>query len=247
MKLESTATILDFSPYDTRTEAEATHNLGEKVESADRTFRYCRAGEALTIGYLAVQEDIATELTMAVLAGAVGAQSITFTNAANVTVAGEYDEGYAMISYGTGIGQTWKIKNIYITASGVKALASGSASTVEIDGPIGTALDTTSKLDLVKNLYADVNMTATATLIPAGVPLVAVGSGDYGWLQTRGVCGVFSHATIAAGVPVAPDETTPGAVEAMTEAGQILWSEIGKAFWHPAAASYSHPVFLLID
>ena len=248
MKLDSQAQILDFSPYDTRTEAEATHNLGEKVVSSDRVFRFARAGEAITGGYLAVQEDtIATEITMAVLAGVIGSREITFTNAANTTVAGEYSEGYAIISYGTGIGQTYKISDLYITATGVRALASGSASTVVVDGPIAVGLDTTSKLDLVKNLWADVTMTATATLHPAGVPLVAIGSGDFGWLQTRGVCGVFADGTIAAGTGAIVDASSAGAVDVSTEASYIVDPLVGRAFWHAGAASYAHPVFLLID
>lgn len=248
MKLDSQAQILDFSPYDTRTEAESTHNLGEKVVSSDRIFRYARAGEAITGGYLAVQEDtIATEITMAVLAGVIGSNQITFTNAANVTVAGEYGEGYAIVSFGTGIGQTYKISDLFITATGVRALASGSASTVIVDGPIAVGLDTTSKLDLVKNLWADVTMTATATLHPAGVPLVAVGSGDFGWLQTRGVCGVFADGTVAAGSGVMNDASAAGGVEIITEASYIIDPLVGRAFWHAGAQNYAHPVFLLID
>jgi hypothetical protein len=241
MKLESQATILDFNPYTIRTEAEATHNIGEKVVTSDRIFRFAKAGEALTAGYLAVQDDIVAEISMAVTSGAIGDNKILFTNAATTTTAGDYDEGYAIISYGTGIGQTYKIKSM-------AALTSGGASTVYIDGPIKVALDTTSKLDLVKNLYMDVKKTATATLQPAGVPLVDVtADNDYCWLQTRGVCGVFADGTIPAGAGAENDGSVAGALDVIVEADYVVNPLVGRAFWHPGAASYAHPIFLMID
>jgi hypothetical protein len=241
MKLESQALILDFDPYSIRTEAEATHNVGELVVTADRKFRFAKAGEALSAGYLAVQDAIVAEISMAVVSGSKGDDKIVFTNAATTTTAGDYDGGYAVISYGTGIGQTYKIKSM-------AALTSGGASTVYIDGPIVTALDTTSKLDLVKNLYMDVTMTATATLQPAGVPLVAVtADNDFCWLQTRGVCGVFADGTAAAGTGVENDGSVAGAIDVIVEADYVVNPLVGRAFWHPAAASYAHPVFLMID
>lgn len=241
MKLEGQALIMDFNPYEIRTQAEATHNIGEKVVTADRIFRFAKAGEALTAGYLAVQDDIVAEISMAVVSGAKGDNKIVFTNAATTTTAGDYDEGYAVISYGTGIGQTYKIQRM-------AALTSGGASTVYIDGPIVTALDTTSKLDLVKNLYMDIKHTATATLQPAGVPLVAItADNDYGWVQTRGVCGVYADATIAAGSGAIVDGSAAGAVDVATEASYIVDPLVGRAFWHPGASGYAHPVFLTID
>ena len=241
MRLESDATILDFNPYEIRTEADSTHNIAEKVVTSDRVFRYAKAGEALTASYLAVQDTIVAEITMAVIAGAKGEKHIHFTNAANTTTAGDYDGGYAIVSYGTGIGQTYKIERM-------AALTSGGTSVVYLDHPIVTALDTTSKLDLVKNLYMDVMMTATATLQPAGVPLVAVtADNDYCWLQTRGICGVYSDGTIAAGSGAENDGSAAGAVDVIVEADYVVNPLVGRAFWHPAAQAYAHPIFLMID
>lgn len=239
MRLQSQAQIIDFDPYSIRTEAEATHNIGELMVTADRKFRFAKAGEALSAGYLAVQDDIATEITMAVLTGAKGATKITFTNAANATTEGDYDEGYAIVSYGTGIGQTYKIRHM-------AALVSGAASEVELYDQIVTALDTTSKLDLVKNLYMDVKHTATNTLMPAGVPLVAVtADNDFCWVQTRGVCGIFADGTIPAGNQIINDASSAGAVD--VAAAAVTTPFPGRGFWHAGAAGYAHPIFLTID
>lgn len=239
MHLESQATILSFDPYKIRTEEGSDHIIGELVVAADRKFRYAKAGEALSAGYLAVQDDIVAEITMAVLTGAKGATAITFTNAATTTTAGDYDEGYAIISYGTGIGQTYKIKSM-------AALTSGGASTVNIYDGLVTALDTTSKLDLVKNLYMDVKHTATNTLMPAGVPLVAVtADNDYCWLQTRGIVGIFADGTIPAGNQIINDASSAGAVD--VAAAAVTTPFPGRGFWHAGAAGYAHPIFLSID
>src|SRR3990170_7371365 len=84
MILTSPAQILDFSPYEIRTEAEATHNIGELIWTGDgRAFRHATAGEALAAGYLTTEPTGNTSLTnMAVVTAAQGATSINFTNAA---------------------------------------------------------------------------------------------------------------------------------------------------------------------
>ena len=243
MKLGGIAQVMDFDPYNQLTTDNAqAHNVGERVYDSDRIFRYAVAGEALAAGYIATQPTGNTTCTtMAVISGAIGSKVINFTNAATTTTAGDFDEGYAVISYGTGIGQTYKIANM-------AALVSAASSYVYLHDPIVVALDTTSKVDLVPNPYMKVLHTTGVVLHPAGVPLVAVtASGDYCWLQTRGVCGVFSHATIPAGSAFHNDETTAGASELALEATLVTSPTTGQAYFLASAASYAHPVFLTID
>ncbi len=45
MRLTSPATLMDFDPTTTRTQADSSHNMGELVWlSDDRAFRYAKAG-----------------------------------------------------------------------------------------------------------------------------------------------------------------------------------------------------------
>ena len=242
MKLESTAQILDFDPYSIRTEAGPTHNIGEKVIAADRIFRYAVAGEALVAGYLTTEPTGNTSLiTMAVITGDINSGEINFTNAATTTTAGYFDEGYVVVSYGTGIGQTYKIKSL-------AALVSGASSYVYLFDRIKVALDTTSKIDIVANPWNRVLHTATATLHPTGVPLVAVtAAGDYGWLQTRGICGVFADGTIAAGTKAESDGSVAGAIDVVVEADFVVNPQVGSAYHIAGAQNYAHPFFLTID
>jgi len=249
MKLEGVAQVLDFDPSIERTDAGSTHNLGELVELADqRRFRYAKAGEAITKGYLAVAPTPNTALhTLAVLTGVLGSKKVTFTNAATATIdtAAEcayYDEGYVAVSYGTGIGQTWKIKNIEPTAT-------GAAGTINLHDVIRTALSTTSKIDVVQNLYNGVIMDILVGNLPAGVSLSGItAAGDFGWLQTRGVCALASDDTIAAATDIVADGDDAGKVDGISETigTTVAQHKVGKTIV-AGADTYSHAVFLMIE
>jgi len=249
MKLESTATILDFDPLRERTEAGATHNIGEGVTLADqRKFRYAVAGEAITAGYLAVGPTPQTGLSgLAVLTGAIGSQTITFTNAAIATIdtvaeCAYFAEGYVIVSYGTGLGQTFKINTL-------DPVATGAAGTIHLYDTIKTALATTSKIDIVQNTYNGVIMDVLVTNVPAGVSLSGLtAAGDFGWLQTRGYCGVYADGTVDAAHDLVADGSTAGAVEGRSEtiATTVAQAKVGKTYY-AAANGYAHAVFLTIE
>jgi hypothetical protein len=240
MKLGAPAAIFDLNPYDEN--SVQMHQLGTRGETGDgRVFRYAWAGEALTLGHLVTGPAIDTTLgTMAVISGAAGATSINFTNGANTATGSYFSEGFAAISLGTGLGQIFKIDHM-------PTLVSGGSSYVYLEDPIVTALDTTSKLDIVQNPYAQCLLTATATLEPVGVPLITMTTQYYGWLQTRGVCAVLSDGTIVAGTSFFNDGSVAGAIDVSTEASWVVNPQAGRAYQLAGAASYYHPVFLTIE
>jgi hypothetical protein len=253
MKLESNALIMDFDPLKERTEAGSTHNIGEGVTLADqRKFRYAVAGEAITAGYLAVAPTPQTSLSgLAVLTGAKGAQVITFTNAAIATIdtvaeCAYFSEGYVIVSYGTasptGIGQVFKIKNL-------EPVATGATGTVNLYEPIQVALNTASKIDIVQNTYNGVIMDVLTSNVPAGVSLSGItAAGDFGWLQTRGYCGVMADGTIDAHQEIVADGSTAGAVDAASETiGTTVEQHILGKSYYAGASGYAHAVFLRIE
>jgi hypothetical protein len=218
------------------------HQLGAIAETGDgRKFRYSWMGEEITVGRLATAGAINTSLAnMAVISGAAGSKKINFTNAATTTTAKYFDEGYAIISYATGGGQIFKIDSL-------PALVSAASSWVYLEDPIVTALDTTSKLDLVQHPNSQVLMTATATLEPVGVSLITFTTQYYGWLQTHGVATVHMDATVAAGTNFFNDGSEAGAVDVGTEAGWVVNPTAGRAYQIAGADEYWTPVFLTID
>lgn len=236
------ANIVSLSATDIWSEHQyQQHALGQRGETADgRVFRYAKAGEAITIGYLAQSPAIDTAtITMAVTsAAAIGDKTIYFTHGATTSSANEYAEGFACISYGTGIGQTLKIASHLAFTSG------GTSSKLNLEDPLLVALDTTSKLDITHNPWNGVVMDTSATVPPAGVALHAFTSGYFGWLQTRGVVGVFSDATVAAGYTFINDGSVSGGIDVISN--DIQQVKVGEAI-QASAQNYSHPVYLRID
>jgi hypothetical protein len=218
------------------------HKLGEKGETVDgRIFRYAQAGEAITIGRITQSPAIDTAtITMAVSAvAAIGATSITFTHGATTSTANEYAEGFATISYGTGIGQTLKVKDhaAYTSAQ--------AGAVVNLEDPLIVALDTTSKLDLAHNPWNGVLMDTSQVTCPTGVSLIGMTSTYYGWLQTKGICGCYSDSTLTAGYQLMIDGSTAGAVDLQTDNEFQKWS-VGHAV-QAGANTYCHQIFLEID
>lgn len=230
--------IFDLNPFKASTVKE--HAYGQKAETEDgRVFRYAKTGEAITIGALTVSPAIdATLVNCAVTAAAaIGATSVSFTNAATTATANEYAEGYAIISYGTGYGQILKVASH-------AAWTSGGASTVTLEDPLVTALDTTSKIEFTHNPWNGVMMTASSVTKPTGGALIAYDSGTYGWFQTKGVFPGTADGTVTAGYQIMADASTAGDIDLVGTATQQYI--VGNAI-KATASGYWHPVWLELD
>ena len=245
MKLESTALILDFDPYQTRTEAEATHNLGEKVELADgRIFRFAKAGASnITRGYLQLAPaPITNHHNMACDAAAIGAFEVNVTPGATGGNANIYSEGYLGINDVDGEGSVYKIKSH-------AAITSSTEFTVNLFDPIvNVALTANSEATLVHNSYNGVVEAAVEEQQPAGVPLRSISAGDYGWLQTRGIAAVLSGEDYAVGSNLTQHASTAGALDETdtTYGTSMLFYVVGKAIVAGINTEF-RPVFLTID
>lgn len=216
MKLESIAQVLDFDAYKTRTEAESTHNLGELVALADmRMFRYAKVGAgAISAGKLQLAPAPITNHHNCTVAAAAAKGAMEFTATLGATAAGAniYGEGYACVNDEAGEGATYKIKyHAAVDSSGV--------ITAKLFDPIAVALTTASQVSFVHNKYNGVVEGTSSTQAPAGVPLVDIAIGDYGWLQTKGVAAVLADETITIGAGVTAGTSTAGAVEEIDQPG----------------------------
>lgn len=152
----------------------------------------------------------------------IGATSIQVTAGGTLITANQYAGGYAVISAGTGIGQTLKI------ASNSSATSSGTC-TIVLEDPLSVALTTsTSKVSLTLNPYGSQYGTAlgthgviisptTATGPTVGVtvyPIPATSTSvlSYGYIQTRGSVACLNDSTTAIGLDVMPSSAVAGAV-----------------------------------
>lgn len=118
-----------------------------------------------------------------------GSNQILVTNGSTVLNVNQFQQGYAIVASGTGIGQTFKIASH-------QAAANAATFVVTLEDAIQTTLDATSKISLVYNPYIGVitSPATTATGGPVGVTLTAIAAstaptynGTSGALTTSGV------------------------------------------------------------
>lgn len=189
--------------------------LGTRMVLPDgRVYRYTKNGAvALSIARLC-QESVVVSghgVDLAVAsAAAIGATTVTLTNATTAITANEYAQGYLFVNDVDGEGQICTIKSHPAEATG-----SGSVvMTLEAEDALTVALTTSSQVGLRYNPYKNVLVNpTTATGVPVGVTPISVTANYYFWLQTWGPAAVLTNGTVIVGKTVAPGATTPGSVD----------------------------------
>ena len=175
----------------------------------------------------------------------IGGAAIGLTHGGATVIANFFAEGFAHISVTPGGGDTYKIVSHV-------ALASGAATPPDVVNlwpgqSIKRALtDTTSKVDLLSSPYSRVIQTP-ATLVTGvivGVCIVpltgASGRGNFGWVQTRGPCGVLTdNTTIVVGQPAITSTVTAGAISLVTTTNIIVATLLGQIMRVGASAGFS--------
>lgn len=208
-------------------------SLGTRgVTSDGRVFHYALAGGALVIGDL-VQTAPAGKLNLAGNQPGMDTQDITSTwTKIRITATGstwtepcladEYADGYLVVEASTQAltaGQVVRIKSNTVANDSVAAASTGSGLyytdvTFNDDDRLIKGLDTDATIQLISNEYYKVVQFAAVTTMVGkllGVPLCAVASGSYFWLQTWGVAVVRTQDTTILGNVLVVNELTTGA------------------------------------
>lgn len=170
------------------------------------------------------------------VAGSIGSNQIIITNSTTVLNANQFAGGYAIVSAGTGIGQTLKIASHPGSAISVPF-------TITLEDPIQVTLDNTSKISMIANPFQNVIINPTtatgapigATLYPvpaATLPtfnattgvLVTTGTPQYAFIVSHGPTSILVDSTVTGvGFPLGRSAATAGAVgvATLTTVGQI--------------------------
>lgn len=245
MRLTSSATILDFDPYTSRTQDNATHNLGDLACLTDgRWFRHGSSGGS-NVSRGKLQLAPAPKANHANIAVAVDPTvddtQLTVTLGATAAVAGEYNEGFVAVNDVDGEGQDFQIRS--------HPAANASASLlIKLFDPIVVDLTTSSQVTLVHNAWNGVVEGTAATRRGGGVPLVAVNAGDYGWFQTKGVKSTLIGVAATLGAFLTADGSTAGAVTDQTDVtAPIAQVWVGRADIVAGVATEYNPISLCID
>lgn len=172
-----------------------------------------------------------------------GTYQILVTNAGTKLNINEYENGYALVSAGTGIGQTLQIASH-------QAAAASATFVLTLQDPIQVTLDATSTITLVRNPYIGVVVSATGltgTVVGASFYAIAAGTAStydatsgaitvqgqpvYAFVGCHGVWGVRMDATNApaVGLPASASTTTAGDATVFTAAKQYIGNMAGTA------------------
>jgi len=151
--------------------------IGQKFDTSDgRTLTFVQNGVvALAAGVLCQAPAEITafqKLAMTVptaTPATTGTFTILVTNGSTVLKANQFQQGFAIVASGTGIGQTFKI------ASHAPA-ANAATFLVQLEDPILTTLDATSKISLIFSPYIGIIISpaSTATGGPVGVTITPI-------------------------------------------------------------------------
>lgn len=222
------------------------HALGSYSETNDgRGFRYALVGATSTVPgkvYQSAAQDTTNQNPSGGLAvGAVAVSGIanfdqvvlsgSLTLAANLLA-----NGFMSTDVTPGQGYTYRVK-------GNTAVAAATGCVVTLEDPLVVALTASSKVVFTQNPYAGIIVNpATATSCVVGVSGHIISNGNYGWIQTRGICGVLNDGGTAVGLGVAPSASVVGAVKTAT----ATQPNIGYALCTLVTTEYNF-VFLTLD
>lgn len=159
-----------------------------------------------------------------------GQPATLIVTAGGTVTANEYQLGVAIVTSGTGIGQTLKV------ASNTAATISNPIVITLEDNPV-VALDTTSVINLIKQQYSNVVIhPTTSTAAPAGVTLYAIPAStgtqftagyipSYGFIQTKGIVACLNQGGTAAGLGLAH-----GSVAGSVATVAATTNQVGSAY-----------------
>ncbi len=243
MRITGRSTVGPLSPFKQATsvstgtgtvDANFVTYIGQRFDTADgrELVLVSNGAVALVSGVLVQSEAEVTayhKLAMTVptaYPATAGLYQIYVTNGSTVLNENAYRGGYASVTAGTGIGQSFRIASHQAAANAAKFV-------VTLEDPISVTLDATSKITLMQLPYKNVIISpaTTATGGPAGVtfyPLAAAtaptynattglqetaGVQQYGLIVAKGYANVLVDNSVTnVGYPVGVSKVTAGTV-----------------------------------
>ena len=195
-------------------------------------FVHAKAGGTIAAARLVQQDPTSTtydaDIAVAV-AAAVGASSVSLTNAAATLAADRFAKGTMHVNDEAGEAFAYGIRT-----QGAATTTEDFTVELEEGDEIVVALTTSSQVGLRENAYDSVLISpATFTGMPVGVTPLPVVVDDFFWLQVYGRCALLSDAVIwIAGQPIVPSFTVAGSARtkptvqtASGVSGVVGWAE----------------------
>lgn len=208
--ITGSATVGGINVYQSETVQSAP--LGLRVAGSDgKEFRYVKAGaSALVVGNVLQSPAYGTDHNaLVVVSGTAGDYSVVVTLATAAVTKDQYAGGTMSINVTPGLGQSY-------TIVGHPAQASTTGNvTLTLAEPLRTTLSTATRVALKKCAYNGVIQSPVTTLTGStvGIAVYAIPSGEYGWIQVKGLCSCLSdNSSIIMGSAVEVSLTVAGSI-----------------------------------
>jgi hypothetical protein len=210
------------------------HPFGTTLVLGDgREFAYGSAGAtALAVGRV-VQNAIEIpghgNTGLALNAPVAGTRVVAITTTTTAVTENQYAEGYLLIGDATTGGTCYKI-------AGHPSQAAVGAVNITLVDPLWETIAAAAVGILLPNPYKLQIITAAplSTGAPTGIPVRDIPINNYGWFQTRGICGALQDGVIVSGNAVACSDGVPGGVQPTTATQAVDEPEIGLAIFDNA-------------
>jgi hypothetical protein len=218
-------------------DSQAITYIGQKFDTSDgRVLTFVQNGAVAIASGVLVQapaeitafQKLAVPVPTTAVPATAGTFQVIVTNGSTVLKQNLFQEGYAVVSAGTGIGQTLKIASH-------SAAANAGAITLNLSDPLAVTLDNTSKISLLFNPYAGVIVSPTTrTGGIVGVSLYALaastaptydgtsgaitvnGVNQYGLIVTKGPTSCLIDTVTSVDYPLGASTTVTGALAVAT-------------------------------
>ena len=182
------------------------------LDSSGRVFKYAQAGGssiARGVSTVSADQDAQRVNLSFATAPAIGAKSVSVTVGTGADAADVYQDGWLVVQDGTGEGRAYPIASH-------DAITASVANTYYLKEPIDTAgALAEANVDIIKNRYDDIVIGPGSDNldVPTGVPVVALTTLYYGWVQVWGPCSVWQDETSGVGADLSTGDETAGTVD----------------------------------
>lgn len=214
-------------------------DLGALVTTGDgRYFRYAKANTTTALVPGQMQQGPTSDVTNISPVGglAIGQANATgsfgpFTISTSTTLSANQLAGAIMsVAVTPGQGYSYRVKSNSATSS-------ATGCSIVLEDPLQTNLSTSSRVVFAVNPYNGVQVVGTAPVSSiVGVPMVAIPTGNFGWLQVAGPASVLIGGTPGSGQAVGLNlANTTGAVSPATG---VWFTSLGNMTATGASAEY---------
>jgi hypothetical protein len=214
-------------------------NVGQRGQTPDgREFVYVKsASEAISVGMAVVPDTVVAVDTVSSSDDALE-RTVYITKASAGWTVGRFAEAWVYVDAGTGVGQAGRIKT-------------NTTDTLELypEFAFGTDLSVADSDITIREPWSVEKSAVTSEIQGCvGIAQVAIASGSYGWVQTRGVGVALAGEALTVGAAFETGDDTEGTVhKAVTAKGAFDGQTLGYCLVANASADTNALVWINIE